>query len=787
MRRDFVVVLRGLIRAPLFTLVSVLTLGIAIGGTTAIASFVRGILLTPLPYPDAGRLVTITRYNRAQEFSGLQVVGSDLAEVMDSSPSFSRISGLHYEDVNLKGGSGPEKATAAIVLPDLLPLLGIEASSGRVFLPEETEGSAILTHRLWMSRFGGSPDVIGSALTHDRGFSTIVGVLPPGVEIPLRKADLLLPMSPADLRDEEAPSLQVFARLAPGVALETARADVDAISRRIETEHDWPVKGWYLDVTDLRREIVGEVAPTIWMLQGAVALALLIACANFAGLLLARGVPREREIAVRRAMGAMRSQIARLLLAESLLLALMGGVLGLAIARWATSLFLALAPSGLPRSSDVSVDGAMLSLGVGIAVVSGLAAGAFPALVFSNAAPNRSTSRGSSRLRAALTVAQLAAALTLTIGCGLLTTSLVRLLSVDVGFEPEALLSLDVSFPRDRYPEASHRNALVRSLIERLEALSDVRAAGFAPWTPLTGSWSSAQMSVEDGLGTARERSRWPVVLSVSPGFFPAAGIPLVSGRGFQDVETGDVAIVNQKLAERAWPDGDAVGRRIKYGGPDSDNPWLEIVGVVTSSRLVGLATEEAEATFHPLLPLKYPYPTLSLLVRTRSEPMSAVPSVRAAISEIDPEIPLADIRRMDDILADNATAPRFRLLVVASFTALALGLAGIGIYGVVAQWAAARRREIGVRMALGADRRSVLRLVMEQGAVLVALGTLLGVLGSLAAARLLEAFLFEVSASDPLTWILAVLFLAAVTAAAALIPARRAASIDPAEALRAE
>ena len=787
MRNDLFTVLRGLIHTPLFTLVSVLTLGLAIGGTTAISSFVRGILLAPLPYPDADRLVTITRYNRAQEFSGLQVGGQDLAAVMDSSRSFSRISGVRYEDVNLKGGSGPEKVTAAIVLPDLLPLLGIEASAGRLFLPEETEGCAILTHRLWMSRFRGSPGVIGSALSHDRGVSTIVGVLPPGVELPLRKADLLLPMSPALLRDEEAPSLQVFARLAPGVAIETARADVDAISRRLETEHDWPVKGWYLDVTDLRTEIVGEVAPTIWMLQGAVALALLIACANFTGLLLARGIPREREIAVRRAMGAMHFQIARLLLTESLLVALMGGVLGLAIARWATSLFLALAPSGLPRSSHVAVDGAMLSLGIGIAVVSGLTAGAFPALIFSRSAPNRSTSRGSSRLRAALTVGQLAAALALTIGCGLLTRSLVRLLSVDVGFEPKGLLTLDVSFPRDRYPEPSHRDAALQLLVERLQALPDVGSVGVAGWTLLTGSASRAQMTTEDLGGTTRERDRWPLVLGVSRGFFPAAGIPLVAGRGFQAREPGDVALVNRRLAERAWPGGDAVGRRIKFGGPNSDYPWLEIVGVVETSRLVELDLGEEEAMFRPLLPLRYAYPTLALLVRTRSDPMSAVPSIRAAVSEIDPEIPLADIRRMDEILADNVTTPRFRLLVVASFTSLALGLAGLGVYGVVAQWAASRRREIGVRMALGADRRSVLRLVMEQGAVLVAVGALCGVLGSLAAVRRLEAFLYDVSASDPLTWILAVLFLCAVTVTAALIPARRAATIDPAEALRAE
>ena len=565
---------------------------------------------------------------------------------------------------------------------------------------------------------------------------------------------------------------------------------MDAISRRLEAEHDWPVKGWYLDVTDLRTEIVGEVAPTVWMLQGAVALALLIACANFAGLLLARGILREKEIAVRRAMGAKRSSIARLLLTESVLVALLGGVLGVLIARWATSLFLALAPSELPRSGEVTVDGAMLSLGVGIALISGLVAGAFPALAFSRAAPNRpnwSTSKGSSRLRAALTVAQLAAALTLTIGCGLLTRSLVQLLSVDVGFEPKGLLTLDVSFPRDRYPETSHRDAALPALIERLEALPEVGSVGVSGWTLLTGTASRAQMTTEDLGGTARETSRWPLVLSVSRGFFPAAGIPLVNGRGFHEPEPGEVAIVNRRLAERSWPGGDAVGRRIKFGGPNSDNPWLEIVGVVETSRLVELDLGEEEAMFRPLLHLRYPYPTLALLVRTRSDPMNAAPAIRAAVSEIDNRMPLADIRTMDEILEDNVTAPRFRLLVVACFTSLAMGLAGLGIYGVAAQWAASRRKELGIRMALGADRASVIRLVVEQGAALLALGTLLGVAFSLASARLLKASLFEVSPFSPLTTVLSILLLGGVTLTAALIPARRAAGTDPAESLRAE
>ncbi len=382
---------------------------------------------------------------------------------------------------------------------------------------------------------------------------------------------------------------------------------------------------------------------------------------------------------------------------------------------------------------------------------------------------------------------QIAAALTLSIGCGLLVRSLMRLVSVDPGFEPSGILCFDVSLPKDRYPGAPQQNAGLLSLIERFESVPDVRAVGVVPWRLMTGSWSRAQMSTEDRSGTTRERSRWPMVLGVSPGFFRTAGIPLVSGRGFEEVETRPVAIVNRRLAERAWPGENAVGRRIKFGGANSDNPWLEIVGVVETARLVGLATGEEESMFQPLLPLEYAYGSLAFLVRTRSHPMDAVPSIRAAVSDVDPEIPLSNVHAMTEVLTEDARAPRFRLAVVASFTALAVGLAGLGIYGVVAQWTAARRREIGVRMALGANRRSVVQLVLEQGVVLAALGTLLGVLGSLAAARFLEAFLYEVSSFDPLTSILAVAFFSAITLAAALIPARRAGSIDPAEALRAE
>jgi predicted permease len=780
------VVLRGLARSPLFTLVSVLTLGIALGGTTAISSFVRGILLASLPYRDPDRIVSIARGNEALGFHGMQLPGVDLARVLSDSRSFSQISAFTPEDLNLKGGAGPEKVKAARMPSDLLSLLGIEAASGRTFLPGETEGAAILTHRLWMSRFGGSPETVGSSLRHDRGVSTIVGILPPRIEIPLETVDVLLPMDPASLRSEDS-GFQVLARLTPGTSIATARAELDAISRRLEEEQNPPVKGWGLEVDDLRARIVGDVAPTIWMLQAAVLLVLLIACANFAGLLLARGILREKEIAVRRAIGARRSAIARLILGESLVLAVAGGLLGLLIARWLAASFLALAPKDLPRSGEVSIDGAVLGTGLVLAILAGVLAGLVPAVVFSSPNPKRASAASAGRLRSAFTVAQVAAALTLSIGCGLLGRSLVRLASVDLGFEPSGLLCFDVSLPHDRYPEAPQQTAALQSLIERLESVPDVRAVGVVPWRLMSGSWSRAQMSTEDVSGTARERDRWPMILGVSPGFFRTVGIPLVSGRGFEEAETQSVAIVNRRLAERAWPGESAVGRRIKFGRADSDYPWLEIVGVVETARLVGLATGEEEAMFQPLLPVKHPYPSRAFLVRTRADPMDAVPSIRAAVSDVDPEIPLSNVRAMTEAIAEDARAPRFRLAVVASFTALAVGLASLGIFGVVAQWTAARRREIGVRMVLGADRAAVLRLAAEQGAVLVALGALLGVLGSLAAGRFLEAFLYEVSSFDPLALVVTVAFFSVIALAAALFPARSAASVDPAEALRAE
>jgi predicted permease len=706
---------------------------------------------------------------------------------MSNSRSLSGISAFKPEDLNLKGGAGPEKVKAAMLPSDLLSLLGVEAASGRTFLPGETEGAAILSDRLWMSRFGGSPETVGSTLRHDRGVSTIVGILPPGIKIPLEEVDVLLPMDPALLRSEDSGWFQVLARLPPGTSLATARAELGAISRRLEEEQNPPVKGWGFEVDDLRAQIVGDVAPTVWMLQAAVLLVLLIACANFAGLLLARGILREKEIAVRRAIGARRWAIARLILGESLLLAVAGGLLGLVLARWLAASFLALAPKDLPRSGEVSLDGAVLAAGLFLAILAGVLAGLVPAFVFSSLDPKRASAASAGRLRSAFTIVQLAAALTLSIGCGLLARSFVRLMSVDLGFEPSAILCLDVSLPQDRYADAPQQTVALKSLVERLESVPEVRAVGVVPWRLMTGSWSRAQMSTEDASGTARERDRWPMVLGVSPGFFRTVGIPLVTGRGFDEVEARPVAIVNRRLAERAWPGKTAIGRRIKYGGADSDNPWFEIVGVVETTRLVGLAAGAEEAMFRPHLPLESAYGSHVLVVRTRSNPMDAVPSIRAAVAEVDPEIPLSRVSAMTEDITEDARGPRFRLMVVASFTALAVGLAGLGILGVVAHWTAARKREIGVRMALGADRAAILRLAAEQGVVLAALGAFLGVLTSLAAGRFLEAFLYEVSPADPLTLLLSVAFFGAIALAAALLPARSAASVDPADVLRAE
>jgi putative ABC transport system permease protein len=794
--------LRAARRTPLFAVVAILTLGVAIGGTAAIYGFVRGILLAPLPYQDPDRLVVISSSNAAQDFSGMQVGAADLLALRERCQSFEGISGVDYRGVNLSGEGGPERVTAGNVLPDLLPLLGITPSLGRPFSRNDREGVAadevILTDRLWKSRFGEDPKDLGGVIRVDGESRTIVGVLPPGAEIPLRKADLLLPYPLDRLRDASAPSLRVFARLRNDVALSSAHAEVRTLSRLLEEEGPPPpVTGWRMDVDSLRQEVVGKFEATLWILQAAVGLALLIACANFAGLLGARSTMRKHEIAVRRALGAGRFRIIRLLMTESVLLALAGGALSLVFTRWFTSVFVALAPEEIPRTSEVVVDGSLLGFGVGLALLSGVFAGLFPALLASRTSPEQSLRASSSsvsgpptRWRDLLTALQFAAALSLVIGTGLLVQSLVRLITIDPGFDPKRVLSLQISFPRDRYPDAAGRTEVLSKVLDRLGALSGVESVAASSWMPMTGSYAKAQMSVEALSGSARERRRWPIILGVSPGFFRTMGIPLLQGGDVTIEERGDApqrVVVNRELAEKAWPHESPLGRRIKYGGPRSDNPWFEVAGVAGNARLVGLSVAEEETMFGPLLPLKYSFPSIRVLIRSHENPETLAANLRRAIHELDDEMPVDQVSGIEELLSSNIAPERFYVTLLFSFTALAVGLAALGVYGITAQWTAARRREIGLRIALGADPWRVTKLVAARGLLLVTLGLASGVLASYGAVRFLTAMLYQVSPSDPATFAGAVMLLGGVGSVAVWLPARLAARIDPAATLKTD
>jgi putative ABC transport system permease protein len=569
------------------------------------------------------------------------------------------------------------------------PSLGRGFSEGG---PEgDTVDGVLLTDRLWKSRFGKSASVLGALIRIDGESRTIVGVLPSGAEIPLRKADLLLTYPRARLREASAPSLEVFARLGSGTSLIVARDEIEAISRRLEEEGPPPpVAGWRMEVTSLRQEVVGNVERTLWILQAAVGLALLVACANFAGLLVARSTTREKEIAVRRALGAAPSRLVRLLMTEGLVLAGAGGAVGLVIAWWGTGTFVALAPAEIPRTGEVVVDGPLLGFGLGLALLSGLLAGIVPGFLASRVAPERSlragpssAARASSLGRDLLTAGQFATAMSLCIGTGLLVQSMVRLLAIEPGFDPSRTLSLEISFPTDRFPEPAQRTEVLSRVLDRLSALAEVESVAASSWMPMTGSWAKAQMSVESRSGAARERSRWPVILAVSPGFFRTMGIPLLQGRdvGVEARSDGlERVVVNRALAEGGWPGESALERRIKFGGPGSDNPWLEVMGVVGNARLVGLATEEEETVFLPLLPLRFPYPSMRLVVRSPVNPETLASTVRSAIHEVEAEMPVDRVSAVEELVSNNLAPERFYLTVVSSFTALAVGLAALGV-----------------------------------------------------------------------------------------------------------
>ncbi len=705
---------------------------------------------------------------------------------------------------NLIGVSDPERLRGMRVTDGFFAMLGARPHMGRDFLPEEDQpGRAnvvILSHGLWQRRFGADPNIVNRAITFSGGSYTVVGVMPASFRFGDGGAEFWTPMAFTAEQAQQHGSHYVSAigRLKPGVALAQARSEMSMIADRLAKQYPDNNTGWNVRLTPLLEYTVSSVKPALLVLLGAVAFVLLIACVNVANLLLARSAAREKEIAIRVSLGAGRWRIARQLLTESALLALAGGTVGLTLAKWGKDLLLALAPEDLPRLSDVALDGRALAFTAALSLLTGLGFGLFPALQASNIrGPNLnetlkdagrgSTDDGRRRLiRGSLVVLEVALALVLLVGAGLLIKSFLRLRSVDPGFNPAGALTAQIPLSQRKYPEDSQRVAFYTQLIEKVAALPGVQAAGAAMVTPLSGNDFVLGFRIEGRPPYPAGSEPDTNYYSVTPGYFKAMGIPLLRGRLFTERDTKDaprVIIINETMAKRFFPGEDPIGKRLHVTmGPVL---YREIVGIVGDVKHYSLDQEAKAQTYEPYA--QQPFSGMTLVARTSGDPAGLSSAIRGEVLKIDKELPISNVKTLEQYLSTSIAQQRFSVLLLGIFAAVAMALACVGIYGVLSYSVTQRRREIGVRMALGAARRDVLRLVVGHAMLLTLIGVAIGLGAAFALTRVMSTLLFGVSATDPMTFGLIALLLIAVALLAALVPARRATKVDPMVALRCE
>jgi len=821
---DVRLALRMLLKAPAFTAVSILALALGIGANSAMFSVAGTVLLRPLSYPDANRLMWIATVERNthDEFG---FSPPDFYRVREAGRGFSGVAAMYRKAVNMTGAQEPQRVRAIVASSEVLRVLGIAPALGRAFsLDDERWGShrvALVGNGLWRSRFGADPAVIGRALTIDGQPYTVVGVLPAGFSWIGSETDLLLPLSfePGDnLNSHNNYFMGVVGRLRPGVTVEQARAEVAAIGRGIAEEFP-ESRNLGIDTLPLEDSVFGDLRPAMAVLLGAVAFVLLIACANLANLLLVRAAARRREIAIRVALGASRGRILRQLLTESVLLALLGGLAGLALAFWAADALNGLGYDVLPRMRAVRVDGSVLAFTLLVSLLTGVLFGIAPALhgsaidlreSLNETAPAATPARR--RLTSTLVVAELALAVVLLAGAGLLIKSTYRLVRVDPGFDPHGVLTAEVSLPGHKYvdeklarafsPAATGRaSAFFDELLAGVRALPGVRTVGAVSFLPLAGDnwgkrivlWDRPLPGNADELPTIQYRV-------VAGDYFRALGIR-VRGRTFDERDTlqaPPVAIVNEALVRRDFPGQDPIGKVISINAPRELAPAGTVPPDWRPMRhtIVGVADDVRTAALDkPPVPLVYaPYAqgaegqlSMFLVVRAERDPLALIAPVREQVRRIDPDQAVAAVSTFEARVARSVAQPRLQTMLLASFAAAAVLLAAIGIYGVMAVVVAQRTKEIGIRMALGAVRRDVLALVVRQGFALAAVGLALGVIGALALTRVLRSLLFSVSATDPTVFFGIVALLAGVALVACYLPARRAARVDPMIALRHE
>jgi putative ABC transport system permease protein len=796
---------RMLVKRPVFTVMATLTLALGVGANTAIFSVVEAVLLRPLPYAHADRVVVVWENNRERTQSHNVLNPANFLDWQEQAKSFDQMAGFIDQRYSLTGAGDPEEMPAQLATENLFSLLGAEAALGRTFSPQDAQSEqdvAVLSDGLWRRRFGGSPGVIGRVISLNGKNVTIIGVMPPGFKWFIQENSLtgkpaelwrLLTFS-EDMRRRRGRYMSAAARLAPGVSLSQAQAEMDTIASRLERQYVDFNTGWGATVVPLREQLAGEIKPALLMLLGAVGFVLLIACVNVANLLLARAAERHKEIAIRSSIGAGRRRIIRQLLTESLLLALLGGLLGLLLSRWCVEALVALSPANLIDAGQVGISLPVLAFTLALSVLTGAIFGLVPALEAARIDLNKSlkeSSRGNvgssrgRRLRDALIVAEVGLALVLLAGAGLMARSFLRLQAVDPGFDAANLLTLRVSLPAAKYPEDPAIVAFFREAAARLEALPGVRSVSAVSALPFADLGAATSFLIEGRPDPAPGEEPVTDVRVVDERYFGTMNIPVIAGRTFTEreaVEDGKVAVVNEAMVRQYFAGENPVGKRIFVHMKDDPYP-TEIIGVVGDARYKTLDGEQRPMVYWT--PAQLTYSSMTFILRTAVEPESLGSDARREILAIDKDQPVSDIRTMESWLAESISRTRFGTLLLGGFAGLALILAAIGIYGVMSHSVTQRQNEIGVRMALGAQARDVLGLVIKQGLALVLVGVVLGLLGALALTRVLSSLLYGVSATDPMTFMAIALLLLAVSWIACYIPARRAARVDPLIAMR--
>ncbi|HEX6107186.1 MAG TPA: ABC transporter permease [Gemmatimonadales bacterium] len=808
---------RSLRQRPGFAAVAVLTLALGIGANSAIFSVVNGVLLRPLPYAAPEELTIVQGGWETQPDAELSV--SEYWDFKERQRSHLAIGAFAGGSVALTGTGAPERLSAGFVTADLLQALGVSPVLGRSFAPEEDlpgrPAVVLLSDGLWRRRFGADPGLVGRTILLDDAPATVLGIMPPGFQLPTHftgtGAELWAPLQldPATDRTERGwHFLDVVGRLRPGTDLATADGEAASLMAAMKAEYPGEYHpSFHGSAGPLDVAVVGEAKPALLVLLGAVALLLLIACANVAGLLLARGEARQREMALRTALGADRRRLVTQLLTESVVLALAGAALGLLLAVWALRALVLAAPPSLPRLDSIAVDGWVLGFTAAVAIASGIVFGLAPAL--HAARPDltgalveggRGGTAGAARqrFRRGLVVAQIALALVLIAGAGLLVQSFLRLRAVDPGFDPEGVLTARVELSPVRYERSDQIRRFYDELIRRLEELPGVGSAAAVRALPMTGQLEIGDWSfLQEGrfssppLPTEWTPADWQVV---TPEYFRTMGIPVLQGRGVEDgdrIGAPGAVVINQTLARQVWPAGDAVGQRILLGGGGTDSIYRTVVGVVGDVRHRGLSADPRPEMYlpHQQFPAGTGTPQRSLyvVVRSSGDPASLATALHTTVAGLDPDVPLAEVQTMEEALGTWAAERRLTMMVVTAFALTALLLGAVGIYGIMAHLVAQRTREFGIRMALGAVPVEILRLVLRQGTWLSVLGIAAGLVGALALTRVLGDLLFRIAPTDPLTLAGTAVLLALVAAAASAIPALRATRVDPIDALRSE